>query len=386
MLSALKNYAITFLIAAIIFSLIAFAVVQIIMDSLEDSFFVTPDDPSITLDPALTTTEPPATESAEPLNGSSFNILLIGVDYAPNRFYDYDPELIEALTPQTEAAADDSSLTTNAPETIAPPASITVADETTALDTGILMPDGSLYFEGGFFSDDYRTVQTDTLILLRVDKERRQFTFTAFPPEMLLTIEGREMMLCDVFAEYGLDFLLRKINAMTGLLIDRYAIVNIDQFPQIIDTLGGITYNVPCDMKYDDYKGNLHIDLKAGMQPMDGEAVLHMLRFNSYTEPNQSRIKTAINFMRTLLQKMTDLSYLPKAPELYSQLCNLFITNFTAQDLTVNLDLIFKYGEYQLLELSFPGSYSTDAEGERVFTPNLERALEYFSEYKRIYE
>lgn len=399
MLSAFKNYAITFLIAAVIFSLIAFGVVQIVMDSLSDSFFVTPNDPENPDHPTVTTV-PPETDPPEPLNGSSFNILLLGVDYAPHRYYDYDPDMMAALAPETMEETTGEGETTDipqtvappaditvAPETMAPPAEITVADETTAaIDTGVLMPDGSLYFEGGFFSEDYRTVQTDTIMLVRVDKERQQFTFTAFPPETILTIEGRRIMLRDVFAEYGLDFLLRKINAMTGLMIDRHVIVNVEQFPEIVDTLGGITYNVPCKMKYDDYKGNLHIDLSAGTQKLDGVSALHMLQFNKYTEPNQSRVKTAVNFVRVMMQKMTDLSYLPEAPKLYAQIRSLFISNFSLQDLTANLDLIFKYGEFQLLELSFPGSYVTDAKGDRIFNPNLEGALDYFSDYKRIYE
>ena len=97
-------------------------------------------------------------------------------------------------------------------------------------------------------------------------------------------------------------------------------------------------------------------------------------------------MKTAVNFVRVMMQKMTDLSYLPEAPKLYAQIRSLFISNFSLQDLTVNLDLIFKYGEFQLLELSFPGSYVTDAKGNRIFNPNLEGALDYFSDYKRIYE
>lgn len=386
MLSALKNYAITFLIAALIFGLIAFFVVQIVVDSLSSSFIIDgTQNPADTHDPSVPTQTPISTEPVDPLNGSSFNILLVGVDYAPTLFYNYAPEIIEQLTPETTASPE-SDVTTAPPETIAPPANITVAEDTTAApDTGILMPDGSLFFEGGFSTGDYRDVQADTVMLLRVDKERRQFTFTAFPPEMVLTIETRDILLRDVLAEYGLDFLCRKINAMTGILIDRYAVVNIEQFPQIVDILEGITYNVPCTMKYDDYKGNLHIDLRAGTQLLNGKQALDMLRFNNYTDAANSRVKTAVGFVRAMMQKMTNLTYLPKAPELYEAVRGMVITNFSAEDLAVNLDLIFKYGEYQLLELPFPGNYGTNEQGDTIFTPSLDAALNYFSDYRRIY-
>ncbi|MBQ8397992.1 MAG: LCP family protein [Clostridia bacterium] len=386
MLSAFKNYAITFLIAAIIFSLVAFFVVQIVIESLGDSFFVSSNvGETVTTDPAITTAAPVSTEPPEPLNGESFNILLVGVDYAPTLFYNYDPDIIDALTPETEPETVPIQ-TTLPPETVAPPAPITVAEETTTADTGLLMPDGSLFFEGGFYAEDYRAVQADTIMLVRVDKERQAFTFTAFPPEMVLTIEGREVLLRDVFAEYGLDFLIRKINAMTGLPVDRYAVVNLEQFPAIVDALDGITYTVPCAMKYDDNKGNLHIDLKAGSQLLNGEQALDMLRFNGYSDGVNSRVRTAVSFVRAMMQKMTNVVYLPKAPELYEKVKDMVMTNFTAEDLTANLDLIFKYGEYALSELSFPGTYGLAENGTSIFTPNLDRALTYFGDYRRIYE
>ncbi len=391
MLSALKNYAITFLIAAVIFSLVAFFVVQIVLDSLVGSFVVTPDGgETAPVNPAETTNSPVTTEAPAPLTGESFNILLIGVDYAPTLFLNYSPELVEALTPVTEppetTAAPETAeaVTTLPPETIAPPADITVAPETTAVDTGLLMPDGSLFFQGGFFADDFRAVQADTIMLVRVDKERSAFTFTAFPPEMTFTVEGKQSLLRDALAEYGLDFLIRKINAITGLPVDRYAIVNLEQFPAIVDAMDGITFTVPCAMKYDDYKGNLHIDLRAGSQLLNGKTALDMLRFNSYTDGQNSRIKTAVSFVRAMMQKMTNPVYLPKAPELYEAIKGMLITNFTAEDLAANLDLIFKYGEFALSELPYPGTYTT-VDGVTTFTPNVDRALTYYADYRRIY-
>lgn len=395
MLSALKNYAITFLIAAVIFSLVAFFVVQIVLDSLAGSFMVNPNgEDTLPPDgPGITTATPDSTEAPAPLNGESFNILLIGVDYAPTLFLNYSPEMVELMTPVTEppeTTEEDLTTpeptTTEAPETIAPPADITVADETTAVDTGMLMPDGSLFFQGGFFADDFRAIQADTIMLVRVDKERSAFTFTAFPPEMVITVEGRQSCLRDAIADYGLDYLFRKINAITGLPIDRYVMVNLEQFPAIVDAMDGITFTVPCAMKYDDFKGNLHIDLRAGSQLLDGKSALDMLRFNGYADGQGSRISTAVSFVRAMMQKMTNPVYLPKAPELYDAIKDMLITDFTAEDLAANLDLIFKYGEFALSELPYPGTYTTTEEGERLFTPNVDRALDYYADYRRIYQ
>ena len=86
------------------------------------------------------------------------------------------------------------------------------------------------------------------------------------------------------------------------------------------------------------------------------------------------------------MQKMTDPRYLPQAPELYEAIKAMVVTNFTADDLVGNLDLIFKYGEYALSELSFPGTYTVASDGSYRFIPDLNRALDYFEDYRRIYE
>ena len=46
-----------------------------------------------------------------------------------------------------------------------------------------------------------------------------------------------------------------------------------------MDAIGGVTFNVPIDMKYDDPTQNLHIDLKAGEQLIDGDKAEQLLRF-----------------------------------------------------------------------------------------------------------
>jgi LCP family protein required for cell wall assembly len=68
-------------------------------------------------------------------------------------------------------------------------------------------------------------------------------------------------------------------NLLDGVGIDRYVRVNVVGFGKLIDTLGGITFYVPKDMKYKDDTQHLYVNLKAGEQHLNGDQAMQILRF-----------------------------------------------------------------------------------------------------------
>ena len=86
------------------------------------------------------------------------------------------------------------------------------------------------------------------------------------------------------------------------MLIDNQALI------KLVDTIGGVKFYVPRDMKYDDPSQDLHIDLKQGMQTINGEKAEQLLRFRkgnhgeTYSEEDGGsndlgRMNTQRNFM-----------------------------------------------------------------------------------------
>lgn len=50
----------------------------------------------------------------------------------------------------------------------------------------------------------------------------------------------------------------KEIERLMGFRPDKYVIVNFDGIAAIVDAIGGVDYDVPFDMKYDDPSQNLH--------------------------------------------------------------------------------------------------------------------------------
>ena len=72
---------------------------------------------------------------------------------------------------------------------------------------------------------------------------------------------------------------LDAVNEITGLDIQYYVLVRTEALIELVDAIGGVEFNVPIDMKYDDPTQDLHIDLKAGLQVLDGAKAEQLLRW-----------------------------------------------------------------------------------------------------------
>ena len=377
MLSATKNFVLTFLIALVIFGLIAYMLVGLVLNNLMGVGSTDTEVPD-------NTAETPEDEDPGSIGihfgdtGESFNILLIGTDYRPSEFVDYDPEMLEKLY----GIVPDEVTQATAPDDVRPNPGSVISDEKYWSPDGIVADDGSLIFGGGFYTIDYRVVEADAIVLLRADKERQQFTFTVFPTDAYVDMNGRYIKLSEVYGRYGLDILMDKIYALTGITIDHHAVVTMNDFPALVDTLGGITYNIPYDMQYRDYAGGINIDLKKGAQRLDGQGVLSLLMFNNYTDGG-SRQKTTVELLKKFVTTFISITNYNRAPAVFAQIESSVDTDFTLADFTSNLDLIFKYA-HNNREISVVTDKVTVGNDELTVI-NETKTYDVFADFKRIY-
>ena len=79
---------------------------------------------------------------------------------------------------------------------------------------------------------------------------------------------------------------LEAVNKLTGLDIQNYIIVKTEALIEVVNAIGGVEFDVPIDMKYDDPTQDLHIDLKAGLQKLDGNKAEQLLRWRHSNSKN----------------------------------------------------------------------------------------------------
>lgn len=79
---------------------------------------------------------------------------------------------------------------------------------------------------------------------------------------------------------------LEAVNELTGLDIKYYVLVKTEALIEVVNAIGGVEFDVPIDMKYDDPTQDLHIDLKAGLQKLDGNKAEQLLRWRHSNTKN----------------------------------------------------------------------------------------------------
>ncbi len=326
MLTNIRNFAITLIVSALIFGAAAYFISGIIVDS-----FAEKENESKSAEGNFEVLDNIDNKNVDTLH-NTYTALIIGTDFT-DKVHDYDLSVMNK-------------------------------DNT------------------GFYYKE-RHVHADSIVLMHFNKEKKEVLISSIPGNMFITYNGVEIKLSDVYHYVSDGYFTSLVSSLTGLHIDNYFTVSLDGFEKIIDGIGGVKFDVPCDMKYKDPSQGLNIDLKAGEQLLNGENALDMLRYVSYSEGNFSRMNVANNFAKALMSKVTDKSYYGKVVRLYSLAKNNVKTNFSISTLAKNLDLFFSYSSFETTVYTYPvNSTYNDGTGENEYSPNTSKAYIFFNEYK----
>ena len=88
----------------------------------------------------------------------------------------------------------------------------------------------------------------------------------------------------------GYKFAKRAVQRLLGLKIDHVFVFSIQAVIDMIDTLGTVKIFVPQSMYYNDNSADLHINIKPGLQEMDGHQLMNFVRFRNKNRGDIARI------------------------------------------------------------------------------------------------
>lgn len=158
--------------------------------------------------------------------------------------------------------------------------------------------------------------RSDTIMLLRIDSS--QVRLLAIPRDTLVEIEGHEAAKANSAYTYGGTALSKEvIGELLGLPIQHYVRVNLAGFRQLVDLIGGVTYDIPKAMYYHDPYDNLLIDLKPGLQLLDGEKAEHFVRYRyDGVGDDVGRVHRQQEFLKAAVAQALSPNNLHRLPQL----------------------------------------------------------------------
>ena len=125
------------------------------------------------------------------------------------------------------------------------------------------------------------------------------------------------------------------LEEILGIDIDYYVKFTPKTFRYVVDAIGGVDFYVPMDMYWDmrDHNGPL-INLKEGMQHLDGEKAEQLVRFrHDYATQDIQRIEVQHDFMMAVAEKVLSTeTILNNLPSLTKTMLSYLETNITVMD------------------------------------------------------
>lgn len=193
---------------------------------------------------------------------------------------------------------------------------------------------------------------TDTMMVVNFNPKTAQINVLSIPRDTQIRINSRTAKINELYQNGGGEFASESLSEILQTDIDYYIHVGIPAFREIIEVLGGVTYNVPVDMYYRDPLQNFTINIQAGEQYFDGKKSEEFMRFRQYNDGRANeyydgsdlkRIKAQQNFVKELIRQKANLYYITRINEILDVVFNRVDTNLSISEvikMSINLDKI----------------------------------------------
>ncbi len=206
--------------------------------------------------------------------------------------------------------------------------------------------------------------QSDTILLIRFDPHNHTITALSVPRDTQVEIPGVGLSKINAANFVGGAILSAKTvsKLLNDVTIDRYVRVNVHGFAQLIDALGGVDIYVPYDMQYRDDSQRLYIDLKKGMQHLDGKKAIQFMRFRQDELGDIGRVQRQQMLLRALIEQKLNLETVKRVPQILEVIKHNLDTNLSVEEMLVLVAFATKTDRSQVQMLLLPGRFSTPAE------------------------
>lgn len=162
-------------------------------------------------------------------------------------------------------------------------------------------------------ASDQSSGNADTIMVFTFDTIQSTVGIVSVPRDTLINPDDGYSSYPKINSTYlkGVDNLSGAISDLLGIPIDYYVTVGVNGFVELIDAIGGIDFNIPVHMSYDDPKQNLYIHFEPGMKHLNGKDALKVCRLRdnndgtlAYSDYDIGRTRTQQQMLIAVAKKM----------------------------------------------------------------------------------
>ncbi len=236
---------------------------------------------------------------------------------------------------------------------------------------------------------------TDTIMVCTYDAGNQTMGLVSIPRDTLVDRPGRRYhKLNAAYPSGGLDELTAAVSELLGIPIDHAVLINPKIFVELVDAVGGVDFDVPVHMSYDDPTQNLHIHYEPGVQHLNGKQALEVVRcrknsdgkgkyphnlYDAYPDADIGRTRTQQAMVKAVAKKA--LSQPHKVGEYLEIFSENVKTDLTLPNLLWLAGSAVGFSFDDLTTATLPGDGSVTYKGvPYCYALDIEKSLEIINE------
>lgn len=204
-----------------------------------------------------------------------------------------------------------------------------------------------------------RNGRSDTLALVQFDPFKNGINIISIPRDSYVDIPGYgKDKINSAFAKGHQELARKTVSSLLGIDIDGYMIINLQGLIDLVDRLGGLKIYVEKDMSYKDSWGHLNIDLKKGLQKLNGDQAQGFIRFRHDALGDITRVQRQQSFLKVLFRKMASPAGLVRLPWVIPALHSAVETDIPVSELAKIANFARMLPPEKITTCTLPGNFS----------------------------
>ena len=217
-------------------------------------------------------------------------------------------------------------------------------------------------------SEDISTELTDTIMLCAYFPQEQKVSILSIPRDTFVGDDKDNTTSYDkinALYQKSPENTLEAVRKLTGVDVRNYVVINNNALEKVIDAVGGIYFDVPIDMWYDDPTQDLHIYINKGYQLLNGENAVKVLRFRhnndmstypkEYGEQDLGRMRTQREFIKAAASQILSSNNILKLNEILEIVFDNIQTNLSISELIKYIPSATEFNVENMKTEALPG-------------------------------
>jgi len=207
---------------------------------------------------------------------------------------------------------------------------------------------------------------SDTMLLVRLLPKTHQINVLSIPRDTLVELPEIGIdKINDANPVGGTDLAAHAVSRLVGgIQIDRYIRLGTQGLTSLVDSVGGVSIEIPKPMDYIDKTQKLNIHFAAGRQHLTGQQLQEYVRFRHDKLGDIGRVQRQQVVLRALADRILKPQTLPKIPALMQTMHRDVETDLSVEELLAVTRALAETSAKNINFVMLPGRFSRPDEYE----------------------